>query len=74
MARKPVIAPTTPEFRAAAHAALDALLDKARGSDVVLISVDGPGGQEAISIPSALTVKLGMISALHETAFPALYE
>lgn len=57
-------------IRIRAHRMLDELLNEHPETSVVFIAIDGKV-LEAASIPSALSVKSGVITALWETLYPA---
>lgn len=68
MARKARRA-TSPEFRAAAHALLDEVLNE-NHAETLLIGWDGDGGVNAASLPGTLSNKTGLILSLMEKLSP----
>lgn len=63
------IPPTTIEFRAQVHAAIDVMLDHFPGTDSVAIIVDGASGHNVGSIPMSLSVKEGLFLAGYRKLF-----
>ncbi len=58
------------QLAAEARAKLDRILEDYPGASVLLIAVGDGGGVNAFSIPSALSVKRGVIADLYKMTFP----